>query len=116
MLSSSLHAIHIVWIAALDFYLNRCMSDGKVMFQLLSHCPEHIFAAANALFIHHDVAATTNHTRPNGPDVQVMHRQHAVYSANRLLDCSHLHSFWNGLQEHIDGFFENTPRTPHNQN
>src|SRR5437588_8379186 len=97
VLSDSLNTKHTIWIATLDFHLNRRVVDTEIGFQLFSDSAQNILTAAHALFVDHHVAATANHTRADGPDMQVVNFQDAMYARNRLLNLVHIHSGRNCL-------------------
>src|SRR5882762_6585764 len=112
MLRRPLNAVHVVWLAAFHFHLNSCMRNSKIMIELLGHGAQHVLSTTHALLINHDVAATTDHAGPDGPHVQVMHRQYAMYASDCLLNLNHIHTLGNSLQQHVDRLRKNPPRTP----
>src|SRR5581483_2424226 len=92
-----LQAEHVIWIAALDLYLNGCVVDPKITSQFFSHTTQDVLAAAHALFVHHHVTTTTHHPRADRPNVQVVHRHHAMHARNRLFNFGDVHARGNRL-------------------
>src|SRR5687767_1323592 len=104
MLCCPFDAEHVIWIAAFHLHLNGCMGDTKIVLELLRHRAENVFSTSHTLFIHHDVATTTNHPGTNRPHVQVMDCQYAMHVGDRSFNPCHIYALGNSLQQHIDRF------------
>src|SRR5260370_16125434 len=64
------YAVHIIRLAARNLNLNSAVTNSELMLQLFCDCAKHILAPAYTLFLDTDVAATTNHSRSNCPDMR----------------------------------------------
>src|SRR5450759_4893571 len=80
------NAIHIVWLTTPNLDLNRSMRNPEIVCQLFGDLAQHVLTAPHALFFHRDVAATTDHSRADCPDVEIMHCQNAMHITARFLD------------------------------
>ena len=85
-------AVHVVSVTPLDFDLDSRVADSEMVIQLLIDGAEHLFTASDALFGHHDVATTTNHSRTNRPNMQIMYSEDAMNFSDRVLHLSHVES------------------------
>ena len=104
--SRRLHgAVHVVLFTALDLDLDSRVTDSEMMIQLFLHGPQDLFTASDALFRHHNVATTTNHSGANRPNVEIMHSEDAMNIADGAFDSSHAEACWYSFQEHGNAFF-----------
>ncbi len=92
------YAIHIVWVATFHFHLDRCVGNAEIVCQLFRNGAQDVLSATHALLVDHDVTAATNQAGADGPDMQIVYGQDAVYVRDRLLDLSHIHARGNRFQ------------------
>src|ERR1700694_722562 len=97
MLCDSFHAIHIIWVSTLHLGLDSWVSDPEIFFQVFGDDAQDVLSTTHALLVDHDVAATTNHTGADRPDVQIVYFQHSMDVRDCLLNLGHVHSSRNRL-------------------
>src|SRR6476661_3084673 len=82
--------VHVVGAAAFHLDLHRCVVDPEFAVQLRNHGPQDLLTRGDRLFVDENVTTAGDHSRADGPDVEVVDVEDAVDGSDSFFDGRHV--------------------------